>query len=151
MSFNFINIFGLVAAVLLLIPEVIHLSKLYYYMYTARDKLFYASWGLMYLISVLLMVLPIGVGEFGFVSVARFLVYIIGDILLLLIYITGRIFMFFQIVDFKSLLWPCAAAGVFLLSGAALGHMLLVAAAVIMLSLIIITAITQNRVESDSH
>ena len=60
MSFNFINIFGLVAAVLLLIPAVIHLSKLYCYMYTARDNLFYASWCLMYLISALLMVLPIG-------------------------------------------------------------------------------------------
>lgn len=151
MPFNFINIFGLVMAVLLFIPEVIHLSKLYYYMYTARDKLFYASWGLMYLISVLLLVLPIGVDEFGFVSVAHFLVYLIGDILLLLIYLTGRILMFCRIVDFRSLLWPSAAAGVFLLSGAALGHMLLVAAAVIMLSLIVITAITHNRAEDNSH
>ena len=151
MPFNFINIFGLVMAVLLFIPEVIHLSKLYYYMYTARDKLFYASWGLMYLISVLLLVLPIGVDEFGFVSVAHFLVYLIGDILVLLIYLTGRILMFCRIVDFRSLLWPSAAAGVFLLSGAALGHMLLVAAAVIMLSLIVITAITHNRAEDNSH
>ncbi len=151
MPFNFINIFGLVMAVLLFIPEVIHLSKLYYYMYTARDKLFYASWGLMYLISALLMFLPIGVDEFGFVSVAHFLVYLIGDILLLLIYLTGRILIFCRVVSFRSLLAPSAAAGVFLLSGAALGHMLLVAAAVIVLSLIIITAITQNRVEGDSH
>ncbi len=151
MSFNFINIFGLVAAVLLLVPEVIHLSKLYSFMYTARDKLFYASWGLIYLISLLLMVLPVGVGKFGFANVARFLVYLIGDILLLLIYLTGRVLMFCRVICYRNLLAPSAAAGVFLLSGAALDHMLLVASALIMISLIIITAITQRGADEHSR
>ena len=78
-----------------------------------------------------LMVFNIGIAEFGFDPVTPFLIYGIGNVVLLFAYwlVWG---LYFHRKDFwKSMALAIIPTGIFLLSGITLGHVLLVIGAVV--------------------
>lgn len=82
-------------------------------------------------ISMLLMVLPLGIWEFGFKSPEESVVYFIGNAVLLLAYIVIYVLFFRKTSFIKALLLAFIRISVFLLCGILLRHWFLVVFAVI--------------------
>lgn len=81
--------------------------------------------------SMALMVLPLGVWEFGFPSAAGMLLYFLGNGALLLCYWFFWFLYFRKPTKGRALTLAVVPTGIFLLSGLTLGHWLLVLSAVI--------------------
>lgn len=131
MEFGFINLFAGIVIVVMLIPNII-------YAVTHRDAQNVCENKVMNLLeqigryaSMALMVLPLGVWEFGFASVAECLIYFFGNCALLLSYLVIWCLYFAAPTRTKAMALAIIPACIFLLSALMLRHWLLLAAAAV--------------------
>jgi len=131
MEFGWINLFGAIIVVTMLIPNIIYAIK-------NRDFVNKCTNKVMNLIEqvgrygcIILMWLPLFVWKFGFSSANMFLIYLLGNGLLLLSYILFWI-LYFKCKSIKiAMALAIIPSCIFLLSGLVLKHWTLVAFAVL--------------------
>ena len=128
---NWVNLFGLVFVVLLLVPNIIYAFKFRNQQNRCTNKFMNAieqigRYGCMFL-----MVFNIGIAEFGFCSKTAFSVYLIGNSLLMLSYWIIWFLYFKRQTYWKQLALAIIPTCLFLLSGITMRHYLLVIFAVI--------------------
>lgn len=128
---DWINFFGLVFVVLLLIPNVIYAFKFPQHNNKCQNRFFNLLEQIGRYASMFLMIFDIGIAEFGFSSVSAFVVYILGNTILLFLYwIIWMLYSKKQDAE-KMMLLAIIPACMFVLSGIMLGHVLLVISGII--------------------
>lgn len=130
-DFDWINIFGIIIVVLMLIPNIIYAVKFRGQTKKCNNKFMkileqVGRYGCM-----ILMVFCIGMRKFGFPSVGNFLIYLLGNGALLLAYWIVWILFFIKPCKVKSIVLAVIPMCIFLLSGWMLEHWLLVIFAVV--------------------
>ncbi|MBE5874088.1 MAG: hypothetical protein E7287_06715 [Lachnospiraceae bacterium] len=126
MGMNWLNVFGLVFVVLLLIPNIIYAIKDKNKQNKCTNKFMnvieqIGRYGCMFL-----MVFNIGIAEFGFGSVYAFLIYLFGNTLLIILYWIIWILYFKKHTYLKQMSLAVIPTCLFLLSGITMQHYLLV-------------------------
>lgn len=129
---NWINLFGLISIVLILVPNIIYAIKL-------RSKEMKCNCcRSMYILeqigrygSMFLMVFNIGIAEFGFASAQHFVAYLVANATLLLAYFIVYALYFKQQTNWKSMALAIIPSCLFLIDGILLRHFLLVSFAII--------------------
>ena len=129
MEFNFINGLGAAIVGIMLLPNLIYAVRFPGSGSGAQSRMMNILEQIGRYGSIALMILPIGVGEFGFPGVAELLVYIFGNGALLLSYLIIWAFYFKRPSPGKAMALAVIPVGLFLLSGIALRHWLLVGCA----------------------
>ena len=143
---EWLNIFGLILVVLILVPNIIYAFKFRDQQNKCTNKIMniieqVGRYGCMFL-----MIFNIGIAEFGFASKAMFLVYLIGNAAFLLSYLIIWILYFKKQTFWKQLSLTIIPTCLFLLSGITMQHYLLVIWSVIFgIGHIFVT--NKNRVE----
>lgn len=128
---GWINIFGLIILILILLPNIIYAVKFHNAENKCKNKAMNILEQIGRYSSMALMAFNIGIAEFGFSSVKAFVIYYIGNIILLIAY------WFSWLLYFKKRTLPISMAlaiiptAIFLLSGITLRHFLLVLSAVV--------------------
>lgn len=131
MEFNFINLVGGVIVAVMLIPNILYGVRFPGIQNRCTSKLVNLIEQIGRYASMALMVLPLGVWEFGFASVTEMLVYAFGNGLLLLAYLVLWV-PYFRKRSIGLGIWLAVIpTGIFLLSGLLLRHWLLASAAVV--------------------
>ncbi len=128
---GWLNIFGLVFVILLLLPNLVYAFK-----FRGREnKCNNRGMNILEQIgryaSMFLMVFHIGIAEFGFSSVGAFLLYGFGNVLLMLAYWIVWILYFWRQSFRKTMALAVIPVCIFLLSGITLRHILLVISGVL--------------------
>ena len=126
MKFGFINLAAAVLVCILLIPNLIYAVKGPKRGETAGKKGILILEQLGRYVSILLMVLPLWVWEFGFRSVFLMLLYFLGNGVLTITYLAVWVFYFRFPTRRKAMALAILPTGIFLLSGLSLRHWLLV-------------------------
>ncbi|MBO4875291.1 MAG: hypothetical protein J5542_08305 [Bacteroidales bacterium] len=129
---NWINLFGLITTVLILVPNIIYAIKF-------RGKEIKCNCcRSMYILeqigrygSMFLMVFNIGIAEFGFASEVHFVAYLIANATLLLAYFIVYALYFKQQANWKSMALAIIPSCLFFIDGILLRHYLLVSFAII--------------------
>jgi len=143
---EWLNIFGLILVVLILVPNIIYAFKFRDQKNKCTNKIMniieqVGRYGCMFL-----MIFNIGIAEFGFASKAMFLVYLIGNAAFLLSYLIIWILYFKKQTYWEQLTLAIIPTCLFLLSGITMQHYLLVIWSVIFgIGHILVT--NKNRVE----
>lgn len=131
LEFSFINLCGLLIVVIMLIPNVIYAIKVKDVSY----RKVHIAIGVLEQVgrygSMLLMILPLGMKEFGFASVAEMFVYLFGNVILLVVYLTTWIFYYKKRSLFSAMMLAVVPTLIFLISGITLRHVLLIITAVV--------------------
>lgn len=129
---NWINLFGLITIVLILVPNIIYAVKFHgketkcnccRSMYMLEQIGRYGS--------MFLMVFNIGTAEFGFASAQHFVAYLIANTTLLLAYFIVYALYFKQQTNRKSMALAIIPPCLFLIDGMLLRHFLMVSFAII--------------------
>ncbi|MBP5555205.1 MAG: hypothetical protein J6X94_10105 [Lachnospiraceae bacterium] len=128
---SWLNILGLIIIVLLLIPNIIYALKEKNQENRCTNKLMNILEQIGRYGSMFLMVFNIGIAEFGFSSVGAFFVYLFGNILLLISYWLIWVMFFKKKTYQRQMALAIIPTGIFLLSGIAMLHYLLILFAVI--------------------
>ncbi len=128
---SWLNIFGLIIVVLLLIPNIIYAVKEKNRENRCTNKFMNILEQIGRYGSMFLMVFNIGLAEFGFLSVEAFIVYLIGNILLIVSYWLIWVLYFRKKTYWKQTALAVIPTGIFLLSGITMLHFLLIIFAVI--------------------
>ncbi len=128
---SWLNIFGLIIVVLLLIPNIIYAVKEKNRENRCTNKFMNILEQIGRYGSMFLMVFNIGLAEFGFSSVEAFIVYLIGNILLIVSYWLIWVLYFRKKTYWKQTVLAVIPTGIFLLSGITMLHFLLIIFAVI--------------------
>ncbi len=131
MQFNPINLFGFIIVAIMLIPNIIYGIKFKGLENKCTNKAMNIIEQVGRYGSMVLMVLPLFVWEFGFSSVFMMLVYVLGNGILLLAYLIIWVFYFKKQTVGKAMTLAIIPTCIFLLSGLTLYHWTLVVAAVI--------------------
>lgn len=123
---EWLNIFGLILVVLILVPNIIYAFKFRDQQNKCTNKIMniieqVGRYGCMFL-----MIFNIGIAEFGFASKAMFLVYLIGNAALLISYWIIWILYFKKQTYWEQLALAIIPTCLFLLSGITIQHYLLV-------------------------
>ena len=123
---EWLNIFGLILVVLILVPNIIYAFKFRDQQNKCTNKIMniieqVGRYGCMFL-----MIFNIGIAEFGFASKAMFLVYLIGNATLLISYWIIWILYFKKQTYWEQLALAIIPTCLFLLSGITIQHYLLV-------------------------
>lgn len=130
MDFGWINFFGAVIVAIMMVPNVVYALKNKGLENLCTNRFMNITEQVGRYACIILMWFPLLVWEFGFSSVTAFLVYIVGNGLLLIVYIIIWGMYFKGRTRLKTLLLAAIPACIFLLSGLLLHHWLLVMAAV---------------------
>lgn len=130
-GWSWINIWGFILVVLMLLPNI-----LYAFRFRGQENKVTNKWIILVeqigrYASMFLMVFNMGIAEFGFQSVVAFLVYGIGNLLLLVTYWIIWILYFKEQKLWKSMALAILPTCMFLLSGITLRHVFLVVSAVV--------------------
>ncbi|MBP5221691.1 MAG: hypothetical protein J6Z35_00840 [Lachnospiraceae bacterium] len=128
---SWLNLFGLIIVVLLLIPNIIYAVKEKNRENRCTNKFMNILEQIGRYGSMFLMVFNIGLAEFGFLSVEAFIVYLIGNILLIVSYWLIWVLYFRKKTYWKQTVLAVIPTGIFLLSGITMLHFLLIIFAVI--------------------
>ena len=128
---EWLNVFGLIFVVLLLIPNVVYAIKNKNQKNKCSNRLMNILEQIGRYACMFLMVFNIGIAEFGFGSAGTFLVYIIGNIILMAVYWIIWILYFKQQSFGKQIALAVIPALLFLLSGITMRHYLLIVFAVV--------------------
>lgn len=128
---SWINLFGLIIVILLLIPNIIYAIKHRGEPRPPVSKTALILENIGRYACMLLMVLNIGLMEFGFGSIIGLLVYLFGNASLLIAYWICYMTYLKKPSKDLSILLSIIPVIIFLLSGLALRHWLLVAAAIL--------------------
>ncbi len=123
---DWINIFGLIFVVLLLIPNIIYAFKFRNQKNKCNNRLMNALEQMGRYSSMFLMVFNIGIAEFGFSSAGAFLLYGCGNVLLMVAYWTVWMLYFYRQDFWKKMALAIIPVCIFVLSGVTLGHILLI-------------------------
>ena len=128
---SWLNLFGLVIVVMMLVPNVIYGIK-----YKDRENLCKNQWmnileQIGRFASIFLMIFHVGVAELGFGSVLAFLVYLFGNIVLLLAYFVIWILFFKKNTLWKGMALAIIPTFLFLLSGCTMRHLFLVGSGIL--------------------
>lgn len=128
---NWLNVSGLIFMVLLLIPNIIYAVKFQENSTPCPNRAMNILEQIGRYASMLLMVFHIGIAEFGFSSVNAFLCYLLGNLILLLLYWVIWMMYFIEQSRGKSLALAVIPTLMFLLSGVTLRHILLIISSVV--------------------
>lgn len=131
MKFNAINYFGAAIVILMLIPNAVYALRYHNIYNKCRSVLLIAVEQIGRYACIALMFFPLGVGKFGFDSNALFILYAVGNALLLAAYQIVFIFYGKRPSAKKAIVLAVLPTLIFLLCGLTLGHWLLAAAAVL--------------------
>lgn len=123
---NWLNIFGLIIVVLLLIPNIIYAIKVKKQQNKCTNKFMNIMEQTGRYGCIFLMVFNIGIAEFGFGSVGAFLVYLLGNTLLMIFYWIIWMLYFNKQTYGKQVLLAVIPVCIFLLSGITMLHYLLI-------------------------
>lgn len=128
---SWLNIWGLIIIVLLLVPNIIYAVKEKNQENKCSNKYMNILEQIGRYGSMFLMVFNIGLAEFGFSSVGAFIVYMFGNILLMISYWFIWVLYFKKKTYWKQIALALIPTGIFLLSGITMLHFLLIIFAVI--------------------
>lgn len=131
MEFNLINLLGFIIVAVMLIPNIIYGIKFKGLENKCTNKAMNVIEQAGRYGSMALMVLPLFVWEFGFSRVFMMFVYLLGNGILLFIYVLVWVFYFKKQTMGKAMILAIAPTCIFFLSGVTLYHWALVVAAVI--------------------
>ncbi len=131
LGMSWLNVFGLVFVVLLLIPNVIYAVKYRDVENLCKNKVMNVLEQIGRYGSMFLMVFNIGIAEFGFVSTNAFLIYFLGSIVLMLAYWIIWIIFFVNQSMWNRMALAIIPTLLFLLSGCTLRHILLIITAIV--------------------
>ena len=125
LGMDWLNVFGLILVILLLIPNMVYAIKFKDQKNPCTNKFMNILEQIGRYACMFLMVFNIGIAEFGFGSVGAFLIYIIGNVLLMLSYWVIWILYFHKQSFGKQIALAILPTGLFLLSGITMQHCLL--------------------------
>lgn len=128
---GWINFWGLIIVVLLLIPNVIYVVKEKNRENKCTNKFMNVLEQIGRYGSMFLMIFNIGLAEFGFPSVGAFIVYLFGNVLLMLAYWLIWLLYFIKKTYWKQIALAFITTGIFLLNGITMLHLILIIFAVI--------------------
>ena len=129
---NWINIFGLITVVLMLIPNVLYAIKFKGQETTCKCcRSIYILEHIGRYGSMFLMAFNIGIAEFGFASDGHFVAYFIANIILLVAYWFVYALYFHKRTNGKSMALAIIPSCIFIIDGILLRHYLLVSFAII--------------------
>lgn len=128
---SWLNVFGLIFVILLLIPNIIYAVKYRDVENLCKNKAMNVLEQIGRYGSMFLMVFNIGIAEFGFASTNALLIYFLGSILLMLTYWIMWIIFFVNPSMWNRMALAIIPALLFLLSGCTLGHILLIITAIV--------------------
>ena len=131
MGISWLNIWGLIIVALLLIPNIIYAVKQKNRGNKCTNKCMNILEQIGRYGSMFLIVFNIGLAEFGFSSAEAFIVYVFGNMLLMISYWFVWLLYFKKKTYWKQIALAIIPAGIFLLSGITMLHYLLVVFAVI--------------------
>ena len=123
---DWLNVFGLILVILLLIPNIVYAIKVKDQKNLCTNKFMNILEQIGRYACMFLMVFNIGIAEFGFGSVAAFLIYGIGNVLLLLSYWIIWMLYFHKQSFGKQITLAILPVCLFLLSGITMRHYLLI-------------------------
>ena len=129
MGFGWINVFGAVIVILMLIPNIVYALKNNDSENKCNNKLMNIIEQVGRYACIALMWLPLLVWKFGFSTKEEMLIYIIGNTVLLAAYIIIWILYFERKTMLKGMALAIIPTCIFLLSGLMLRHWLLVVVA----------------------
>lgn len=131
LDWNWLNVFGLIIMILILIPNIIyaikeknHENKCTNMFMNAMEQI--GRYGCM-----LLMVVNIGIDEMGFRSIGAFLFYLFGNVLLIVCYWVIWMLYFIKPTYCKQMLLALIPVSIFLLSGITMLYWLLIICAIV--------------------
>ena len=145
---NWLNIFGLRIVVLLLVPNIIYALKEKNQENKCKNRFMNILEQVGRYGSMFLMVFNIGIAEFGFSSVRAFIVYLFGNVLLMISYWFIWVLYLKKKTYGKQIALAIIPTGLFLLSGITMLHFLLIIFAVVFgIGHIYVT--NKNRIEAN--
>lgn len=131
MHFGWINLFGAVIVLLMLIPNIVFAVRNKDEKHLCTNRVMNVGEQIGRYACIILMWLPLFVWEFGFESVAQMLLYVAGNALLLAAYLIVFACYFKKRSKGRALALAILPACIFLLSGILLHHWLLAGFAVL--------------------
>lgn len=129
-GWNWINVFGIIIVALILVPNIIYAIKYRNVENKCRNRGMNLLEQIGRYACMLFMVLHIGGGD-GFGSVAFFLMYLLGNAVLLLVYWIVWLLYFAKQAVWKSIMLAVVPTLIFLLSGITLAYIPLMVSALI--------------------
>lgn len=129
MEFGWLNVFGIIIVVIMLIPNIIYTIKNKCSENKYKNKLVNLIEQLGRYITLILLIFPIGIN--GFKSIYFMLVYFIVNSILLLLYLLIWIFYFKSKSLFKALLLAIIPTIIFLTCGITLSYLALIISSII--------------------
>lgn len=131
MEFGWINIFGIAIVAIILIPNIFYAIKFKNIEnnYTGKAMTIIEQIGRY--ACMLLMILPLGVWSFGYSSKVAMLIYMIGNIILLVAYWGIWVLYYKTQTVGKAIVLAVIPTCIFLISGTTLQHWLLVVASIL--------------------
>lgn len=131
MEFGWINLFGAVIVVIILIPNIIYAIKNKGEKNLCTNKTMNIIEQIGRYACIILMWLPLFVWKFGFASVAEMLLYFIGNGTLLFVYLFVFALYFRKKTKGRAIILAVLPACIFLLNGLLLRHWLLAGFAIL--------------------
>ena len=128
---NWLNVLGLVQVVLILIPNIIYALKFKNQKNACTNKVMNLMEQIGRYTCMIFMIINVGLTEFGFGGIRLFLIYFLGNIVLLLAYWLIWVLYFIKQTPWKSMALAVLPVCIFLICGISLQHWLLVISAVI--------------------
>ncbi len=128
---SWLNIFGLVIVILMLLPNIIYAVKIHGIENKCKNKVMNIIEQIGRFSSMFLIIFNIGLAESGFSSVEAFVIYFVGNTIFLIIYWIIWILYFKKMILWKSMTLAIIPTAIFLLSGITLRHYLLVISAIV--------------------
>ena len=123
---DWLNVFGLILVILLLIPNIVYAIKVKDQKNLCTNKFMNILEQIGRYACMFLMVFNIGIAEFGFGSMEAFLIYVIGNVLLLLSYWVIWILYFHKQSFGRQITLAILPTCLFLLSAITMQHCLLI-------------------------
>lgn len=131
LDIGWLNVWGLFIVVLIMLPNIVYAVKFPGVGSKCKNKLMNVLEQIGRYGCMVLMVCSIGMDGFGFSSLDAFLLYLFGNTALLLGYWIVWLLFFHRRTFAKSMALAILPTLIFLLSGLCLGHLLLIACAVL--------------------
>lgn len=128
---NWLNVLGLIQVVLILVPNIIYAVKFKNQKNACKNTAMNLMEQIGRYACMIFMVINVGLTEFGFGGIGLFLIYFLGNIILLLAYWLIWILYFIKQTPWKSMTLAIIPVCIFLICGISLQHWLLVISAVI--------------------
>ena len=130
MEYNMITLFNVIIVAVLLVPSIVMAFKFKKFKNRCTNTAMNVCEWLGRFSAILFMVLPFGVGEFGFSHVNEFLIYMIANIILIAVYVIVWLSFMKKQTYVKAMIMAVVPAVIFLVCGITLRHFILVFCAV---------------------